>query len=550
MATSDLSKAADSEGLAVPCPALSLKRVAPFLALPLIFLTAAVLFAGVIGPFYLSYNYDPEYIYLLNGVNLANLQSSELFHHPGTPLQLALALEIRLANLGVSAPQTAVHVIAHSESYLSVASMVIVFAYTVAMAWVGLAVATRTGSAVSGYLVQATPFLLGDNFLFLLRVGPETVLLGLTLAMVPILLRMNDPGRSSVWRHRMLLSFLLATGLCVKITFLPVVVAVVLLKRGWKERLYLAASILVWCLVWTIPIADKYPTFFGWLWGLAAKRGQYGLGPSGFMTLESFLSGLETLLWKHKFYCFTLLAGLAVVVASRLTARLDPGRSREYLRLLTYLLIGALVQLAIGAKNPQSRYLIPTMGLLGLNWALIALIAGEFGWLSPPPVRRIALPAGVAATVLLLVTQQVALFRRTSANATARMELSRVTSGQEKGARIFYYGASSQIHALTFGTFYSGSQYYGILHRLVDVGDCRTYLLNNWTGEFTSLRHRVQIEDILKEGGPVYLQGDYLSDGEKGLLPRSVTLVEVKRFEDERIYEVRPASERPPDSRP
>lgn len=529
---------------------MSLKRVAPFLALPLIFLTAAVLFAGVIGPFYLAYNYDPEYIYLLNGVNLANLQSSELFHHPGTPLQLALALEIRLANLGVSAPQTAVHVIAHSESYLSVASMVIVFAYTVAMAWVGLVVATRTGSAVSGYLVQATPFLLGDNFLYFLRVSPETVLLWLTLAIVPILLWKDDSGRSSVWRHRVLLSFLLATGICVKITFLPVAVAVLLLKRGWKERLYLAALILIWSVVWTIPIADKYPRFFGWLWGLAAKRGQYGLGPSGFMTAESFMSGLATLLWTDKFYTFTLLSSLAVAIASRLMARLDHERSREHLRLLTYLLIGDLVQLAIGAKNPQSRYLIPTMGLLGLNWALIALIAGRFGWLSPAPVRRIALPAGVAATVLLMVTQQVALFRKTSNNAAARMELSRVTTGQERGGRIFYYGASSQIYALTFGTFFSGSQYYGILHSLVDIGHCRTYLLNNWTGEFSSLRHRVQIEDILKDGGPVYLQGDFLSDGEKGLLPRSVTLVEVKRFEDERIYEIRTASERTPDSRP
>ncbi|HKS36520.1 MAG TPA: hypothetical protein VJW76_04980 [Verrucomicrobiae bacterium] len=548
MATSDLSSVPESRAGARPAP--SLKQVAPFLVLPGVFLLTALAFARVVGPFYLSYNYDPDYVYLLNGLNLAILQSPEHIDHPGTPLQLALGLSIRLANLGAPAPETAVQVLAHAESYLSAASLVIVLLYAVVMAWVGFAVARSTRIAAAGYLVQATPFLVGDNFLLFLRVNPEPVLLLLTLLMVSALLREDALGPSLGWRQQVLLSFLVATGLCLKITFLPVCALVLLLKRGWKQRLRLGALIIIWGVVWTIPIADKYPRFLGWLWGLATKRGQYGLGPSGFMTLESFFSSLVTLVWTNKFYSFTLLASLAAVVAFRLKAGVDRDRSREHERLLTCLLIGGLLQLAIGAKNPQSRYLIPTMGLLGLNWALIALMAGKFGWLSPAPVRRVALPAGVAVTVVLLVTQQVALFRKTANNAAARMELSRVTTGQEKGARIFYYGASSQIHALTFGTFFSGSQYYGILHRLVDVGDCRTYLLNNWTGEFTSLRHRVQIEDILKDGGPVYLQGDFLSDGEKALLPRSVTIVEVKRFEDERLYEIRPASERPPDSRP
>lgn len=516
-----------------------LKRIAPFLLLPMVFLLAAFAFARIVGPFYFAYNYDPDYVYLFNGLNLATLQPPEHIDHPGTPLQLLLGLGIRLANPGVAAPQTAAHVIGHAETYLAATSVMIILAYACALIWAGVAVAKRTGSLTAGYLVQATPFLLGDNFLLLLRVNPEPILLLLSLALGPFLIQETGSGGSGIWSRRVILSFLVATGLCAKITFLPVFFVVLMVESGRANRFWHAGLVAVWSVLWTVPIWNQYGRLFEWFWGLAMKQGTYARGPAGFISAQSLFSGLATLLRSNPIYSICLLTAVGVIAVVRFKSLPDRNRLGQRIRLLTCLVAGGLVQLLISAKNPQSRYLAPSLGLIGLNLAVVALIFEKADWLSIIRTKPVLLRLGAALAAVVVMTQQWSVYRKAANNSAGRNELCRVTSAQPKGTRVYLYGASSPVYALIFGNSFAGPRYSGILERLIHSDSCQTYVFNNWTGDFYSLRGRVALNEIIKAGAPVLLHGCRLSDREERLLPPGTLPYELRQFEDERIYEIR-----------
>jgi len=521
-----------------PPAASRLKPIVPYLVLPLIFLLVAFAFSQIIGPFFYAYNYDPDYVYLFNGLNIATGQSPEHIDHPGTPLQLLLGLGIRLANLGVPAPKTAANVLANAETYLTIANLGILAAYAAVMVWVGVAVTRKTGSAVAGWLVQATPFLLGDSFLLFLRVNPEPLLLLLSLALTPLLIDDTGCDWPGGWSRRILLGFLVATGICIKITFLPVLIVVLLAERGTLNRIWHLGLVGIWSLLWTIPIWNKFGRLFGWIWGLAAKEGPYARGPVGLIGAKSFLSGLATLVLANKLFFVCLTAGVATLMVIRFQNHSNGSQRWLYARLLKCLVLGGLLQFVISAKNPQSRYLAPAMGLIGLNWAVMALALEPVSWLVNGGRKRLLLRVGTALAVIIVLAQQSMLYASTADNAAGRGEISKLTGEQRQGARIFYYGASSPVNALTFGNYFAGSQYLRIVEKLVQSGTCQSCLYNNWTGDFYSLRGRVLLKQIVEAGGPVLLQGDVLSDGEKRLLPQGTRIRELRRFKDERVYEI------------
>jgi hypothetical protein len=386
--------------------------------------------------------------------------------------------------------------------------------------------------------VQATPLLLGVNFMTLLRANPEPVLLLVSLALTPLVIPQEESNPSAALRRRLLLSFFVATGVCCKITFLPVFLIVLLLERGWVNRLKLVGLVILWSALWTIPIWNKYGRVFNWIWGLAAKEGPYAMGPSGFASMSSMASGLWILIRANPVFISSLAAGSIVLLLFRRRTEADRNAVASWTRLLACLVAGGVVQLLISTKNPQSRYLIPSMGLLGLTWASIGILISRTEWAVRIRNRPVAVRMSGALAALVILVGLGDLYRDAVRNAEGRRTMSQVTGEQREGARIFYYGASSPVNALTFATFFSGQQYYRIVEMLVQSGTCRSYLYNNRSGAFYSLRGRVSLEEVMKGGGPVLLQGDVLSDIELRVLPPHVGLRELRRFADERVYEI------------
>jgi hypothetical protein len=515
-----------------------LRKAGPFLPLPALFLVAASLFARASGPFYLACRYDPEYAYLLNGLNVVLGWVPEHIDHPGTPLQLLWALLLRLGHPTASAPVLVPQVLTGAEAHLQGLSAVFLLGYTVALIWLGIAATRITGARAAGWLAQATPFLLGDNFLLHLRVNPEPFQLLVGLALIPAFLRLALSEEPTGWRPLAGLSLWMATGLCLKITFAPVALAALLLLPTGRSRARFAALTLLGCLVWTLPIMTQYPRFIGWVWGLAARQGQYGLGPAGLMPPTTYLAGLGTLLGQNPIYAVTLLAGLGVVCFGR-RGSTGVGSGRSWRRLLTSLWVAQVVQLVISAKNPQSRYLAPAAALLALSWLAMAHLLRET-WPEGIARFRRLLPLAAALVFLALVADLATRYFGVRFRATQHQALSRLTAPSAAGVRVYYYGASSPVYALVFGSAFAGRHYSQAIEGMLGETPGRTWFLNNWNGVVYSLRGPVEARELQSTPGPIYLHGDYLSEPERRLLPWKGTLSVLQRFEDETVYLVRP----------
>jgi len=517
----------------------SLRNLAPFLPLPLVFLVTTALLAGAVGPFYLACRYDPEYAYLLNGLNLVLGWAPEHVDHPGTPLQVVWAMVIRLSQPGSSDPALVMHVLTGAEGYLQGFRSVFLLACGVTLLWLGVTTARLTGSRELAWLAQATPFLLGENFLLPLRVNPEPFLLLLGLALIPLCLRLTLSERPPDWRRLVGLGLLGSTGLCLKITFAPVWLATFLLVRGWRAKSRLAALTVLGCLLWTLPIMTQYPRFLGWVWGLAAHEGEYGLGPAGLVRPETYLAGLATLLGQNPIFAVTALAGLAIWVLSRNGRTGQGGATSPWRRLLGAAVVAQLAQLLICAKHPQSRYLAPAAAFLALIWIALAQMLRVTRPEAIPRVRR-WLPLAAALVSLVTLAGYGLLGWRLRSGAQQRLALSEFTARQSAGARIYYYGASSPVYALVFGSAFAGLHYSSAIEATLGPTPCRTWFLDNRRGLLYSLRGPIDPRELNAVRGLILLQGDYLSEPERRKLPVTGTLTVLRRYEDETIYELRP----------
>ena len=67
-----------------------------------------------------SYHIDPDYVYLLNGLNAYNGHFQDIIHvdHPGTPLQLLIGLILPIIAFFRNAPDVASDVLLHPNTYI------------------------------------------------------------------------------------------------------------------------------------------------------------------------------------------------------------------------------------------------------------------------------------------------------------------------------------------------------------------------------------------------------------------------------------------------
>src|SRR5262245_47286202 len=110
------------------------------------------------GPRWLGYNYDPEYPYLLNGLNLVEGVAPRHTDHPGTPVQLLAAGGIWIAH-AVTRPGTSVRadVLTRPEFFLSAVGAGLLALQGLATTVLGWTVLRSTGSLAWALTAQAAP---------------------------------------------------------------------------------------------------------------------------------------------------------------------------------------------------------------------------------------------------------------------------------------------------------------------------------------------------------------------------------------------------------
>jgi hypothetical protein len=276
--------------------------------LPLILLVVGIYFRIILGEF----QNDPDYAYLLNGINILRFHAPAQIDHPGTPVQLIAGLIsgfvwlIRIPFNGWILPGD--DVVLHPELYLLVISLVLNALSSAALLALGWCIFRCTGSLISAAVAQVSIFCsYSALYLGLTKVAPEGLLLPLTLALSAALVPAAFSSSPQSPRAAMIVGALIGACLATKTNSLPFAIFIF---RERKIQMIAAGAAVVLAIVFALPIVGRYGEIFGYNWRMLTHTGRWGTGEQGTIPLSQYLANVWDLYRSESEIFISLALGL------------------------------------------------------------------------------------------------------------------------------------------------------------------------------------------------------------------------------------------------
>lgn len=413
------------------------------------------------GPYFLGYNSDPDYAYLLNSLNILNATPPGHTDHPGTTVQLLGAAGLLITWLGhlMTGGHLSMNefVLRHPEESLGTINFVINVLVFSAVIFSSLSI-YRTVQKIGPVLVFQLSLLVPLQIkLSLFRVNPEPLLVVTVLVLSGLLVRYQKSGSDarSWFKIPILAGMIMGFGTATKITFLPLMLLIALFPTN-KERLLAVCGCVTSFLLFTLPIITKFPKMFSWFGSLATHKDNYGKGDVGLPAIAELMDNLLGLMQKEPFL-FIFLACYVLYLVVKKYARQGVNNGDKKL-----LVLGAgviIIQIIMTVKHPGVHYMLPAITLTALlNAVLVTTLKQN------PRVFRTGLGNGLFYAVIFAGIVHGSYSTKSWAIESAdyfknETEQSNRINAVSGCSVISYYRASSIEYALSFGNEYSGFRY-------------------------------------------------------------------------------------------
>ncbi|MEI6748879.1 MAG: hypothetical protein WCM93_06940 [Bacteroidota bacterium] len=488
--------------------------------------------------------YDPEYCYLLNSLNNANLKPVGHIDHPGTTSQVFGAVVLRTYHLfDRSDIDLRTAVLNNPERYLFVLNYAFLALNCLFLFFTGILVLKATGSPWLAALLQAAPFFSAAAlFNGLTRVSQESMLLLSALMMLTLVAWQFQRGWSRGGRKNILLfAFVTGFGMASKIIFFPLVILPLILIPGiWNKVKYIIFSICSF-IVLTFPIWTQYGRMLNWFSGLLIHTGQYGSGATGIIDKSAYFSNLLNLLASGPVFLIVVAVSLLFLILIMVI----PGLRRNFkasieIKVLLATTIVEIAGLILVAKMPSNHYMLSYSSLLALNvFSMISVLRHSrykiiTGYIIPALVMviLIIIPlTGIKAKNLLYTPM---------ANKEYEITVDLLAKYDDSYARLYCLPSSSLVPSLFFGNIYARQEYRSDLEQ--KYPNAFFYEAPNrklWTWDHTiDFKNLISIYGnkivILNQlRGFPFTQEDFAFLSEQGL-----TLTDVFKGQYQTIYEV------------
>jgi hypothetical protein len=493
------------------------------------------------GPFWLGTNLDPDYVYLLNAVNTADLKKVGHIDHPGTTVQVLGAIIIRTVHLFRFSTKDDLQtdVLKHPEYYLTAINTVFAALNAGMLLILGFVCYRWTHHPWLCLWLQLAPFFSTPLLnAALTRVSPEPLLLLAGLLITLLLVKtMQTPAYSS----RVVFLFALVTGFGIasKVTFLPLLAIGMIAFPGLKKKLAYLGGVLSGFVLFTLPIIGMYPQFFHWIYNLITHKKSYGAGEKGIISLRLYIKNLEKLLTGNPFFTLVLVTSLLLVVIVVMVPALRriSVHNKKFKLVVSVLAAQVLGVLMVG-KHPAYHYLLPVLSLGGIMVFLLFYFCKDLLNYFKLSLNYLVFPflVFIAGSFILLnpVKQVMALAGKKFQVREKSLAVYREAERHYPGyAKVYYYASSAPAYALKFGNNLSRNDHAKILAQLYsDV-----YFYDSIKKEFFTFDYnqrvplgflRTKYEDKILFQGPsrVKVPGLKLEKVYKGGFPETIFLVD------------------------
>jgi hypothetical protein len=321
---------------------------------------------------FVSFEADPDYSYLLNGVDLLILWSPGQWDHPGTTMQLLSAIVVAVVGIA-RAPFTGQwpidDALRNPELYLHAVNSCVATLAAAAVFGFGARLRACTGSMFVALVGQLSILMSFPVMLSLAHATPETLLVPLTIflatVLTPVVLadHSSPPARGTIVAVGMLLGACLAT----KASAISLLLAV-FYYRGRRAQLTALAVAAGSVLLFTLPIWRHYRDILSYLVDIATHTGIHGTGDAGLPSSATLLANLSAIYESLPVAFVAVGLCLALIIGRRFLGRHEidiPDR--------TFLVSGAIIalHLLLVAKHPGTHYLVPVVAIVALANAAI-----------------------------------------------------------------------------------------------------------------------------------------------------------------------------------
>jgi hypothetical protein len=461
--------------------------------IPLFLLVLAILIRSQSGPYWLGTNSDPEYVYLLNSLNIATGYAPGYFSHPGTPLQILGAPVLEITALFRHPKSLVDDVLINPEIYLNSLNYFLLTLLVLTVFSCGILVYRLTGSLIPALLLQVAPFLSSIPLLVMHRVSPEPLLLIIGFWFSYLLLYFFITQKTAGIKAVFLFSLLTGFSAALKINSLPLAVIPLILLSKKNVFRYLVLS-FTFFIIFTLPAVSLYPQMFVWFKNMVIHTGNYGTGAAGFVSLPLFLNNLSNILLTQPFLLLILLVNLILLIRFY-----KPRLALNWYKYIFGITLYFVLQLLLISKHFNFRYLVPPASLFGFMAVILFYI------------RKSARAVLLGLVILVsLVNFNVALQSVITVNPDwyEQQAIQKLINQKYKDGQVFYYyGSSSPAFALKYANDNAGRIYTDKLAALYPGN----YFYNLGFNTFSDWKTKVILpvgKTILLEGVP--FTGDYL----------------------------------------
>ncbi|HKK38464.1 MAG TPA: hypothetical protein VJ949_03555, partial [Cryomorphaceae bacterium] len=313
-------------------------------------------------PFY-DINPDPEYPYLINGMNVAIGNYSNIGHldHPGTPFQFYCGFVIKVTHLFTGEGTIASDVLGNRpEYYLRAIQASLVILHALIAFFIGVAAKKRRVNPVFIIILQSAVILLPWLFL---RVNQERWLMTcsmlLTLVYIAYGLRDRRPRRFAIWS-----GLIMAMALATKFNYLPILLLPLLLVDTVKNKLIYLGVLAGGYFLFILPVLENFHYHIDFITGIASHDGKYGGGEERMFNLEVMKDNF-TLIFSENPEIPILITIPGMLLIGSLLDQQKRIFSRKALLYFGVLLVIA-VQLLMVTKHYAPNYLIPLISVYPL----------------------------------------------------------------------------------------------------------------------------------------------------------------------------------------
>lgn len=342
--------------------------------IPLLVVAWGIFLYSFFDPFY-SKSVDPEFPYLINGLNCAILKFNYIGHidHPGTPFQVFIGIIIRISHLVSGKGDIAQDVFARPEHYLNAISNSMLLIQALLIFAVGFIGFKRKIPFWQIAILQATCFFSSDLVWFFTRVNPDRFFMIVGLIFILIYLKHGYENRLSR-KFALWSGVAMGLGMATKINFLPVLILPLLFIDTNKNRLIYIGSGIVSFFVFIAPIIDKFGAFRQFIEAIFKHDGLYGGGEANVLNYQKMMESTVEI-FRINPGLYLLIAALIVLIFISIRKRKE-GMNRYLVLFAGFLFIIALQMLMV-SKHFKNYYLAPTFVIYGIMFFSISLFLSK-----------------------------------------------------------------------------------------------------------------------------------------------------------------------------